>query len=73
MSSANTPLTIELEDIATLFASEFVKSSKAYLAHPMNFKNIPFLKMNYSRRRKIVEKVLDKLEKDFKNENRSNK
>lgn len=57
---------IELEDIATLFAGEFVKNSKVYLTHPMNFKNIPFLKMSYKRRRKVVEKVLENLEKSLK-------
>lgn len=61
---------IELEDIATIFASEFVKESKEYLIPSKQKdlvaeKNIPFLKMNYNRRRKIVEKVLDKIENEL--------
>lgn len=61
---------IELEDIATIFASEFVKESKEYLMPSQEKdwiagKNLPFLKMNYNRRRKIVEKVLDKIQNEL--------
>jgi hypothetical protein len=62
---------IALEDIATLFVSEFVKNSKDYLL-PLQEQdwikgsNIPFLKMSYNRRRKVVEKVLEKMEQDLK-------
>ena len=51
---------IEIEDIATVFASEFVRLNRDYLRKRW-YDPIPFLKMNYSRRRKLVEKVLDKM------------
>lgn len=59
---------IALEDIATVFASEFVKECRHKLI-PENascccgdtWGFTPFLKMSYARRRKLVEKVLDKL------------
>jgi hypothetical protein len=62
---------IAIEDLATLFATEFVKNSKEYLMPSQSIdwikaRNIPFLKMNYSKRRKIVENILEKIEKDLK-------
>lgn len=62
------PKTIAIEDIATVFASEFVKSTTIKM-HDNDFFRImlcDFLKMNYSRRRKIVSKVLDKIVADSK-------
>lgn len=65
---------IAIEDIATVFASEFVKEYKGLLKPRGCLRNsvlrlaeIPFLKMNYARRRKLVEKFLDKMEKDIHN------
>ncbi len=60
---------IAIEDIATVFVSEFVKEFKEYLEKQALYDitmdtygtYIPFLKMNYARRRKLVEKVLDKM------------
>ena len=60
---------IALEDIATVFAGEFVRMCKPCLndngytdSETGRFKsNIPFLKMSYIRRRKLIEKVLGKL------------
>jgi len=62
---------IALEDIATVFASEFVKNSKDYLLPSrqqdwIKGHNIPFLKMSYQKRRKVVESVLNKMENDYK-------
>lgn len=62
---------IAIEDIATVFVSEFVKLNKDRLQKEWNgafwefpeSHHVPFLKMNYMRRRKLVEKVLDKIEK----------
>lgn len=58
--------TMAVEDIATLFVSEFVKQNKEYLMPNQKqdwqkAKNIPFLKMNYDRRRACVERVLDNM------------
>lgn len=50
---------IAIEDLATFFAGEFVKQCKNYLGKD----EIPFLKMSYIRRRKLVSKVLDKITK----------
>lgn len=64
---------IEIEDIATIFASEFCKENTRLLQRKSKYKNnmwethsMPFLKMNYSQRRKIVEKVLDRIHVDAK-------
>jgi len=62
---------IALEDIATVFATEFVKQTtiKEFRNNRCEKHRImldDFLRMNFSRRRKIVEKVLDKILKDEK-------
>ncbi len=56
---------IEIEDIATVFASQFVRETSflkrsGYCSNTRMFHR-DFLKMNYARRKKIVEKVLDKM------------
>jgi len=56
---------IAIEDIATVFVSEFVKQTtflkrSGYCSNTRMFYR-DFLKMNYARRRKLVEKVLDKM------------
>lgn len=55
---------IALEDVATIFASELMKQIKVgNIDCYMITKN--FLKMNYTRRRAIVEKVLTKMETEY--------
>lgn len=51
---------IAIEDIAVLFASEFVKLNKHKLKNPAWFS-----KMNFQARRKVIEKTLDSLEQDI--------
>ena len=67
--------TIAIEDIATVFASEFLKEVSEIADKEFYYfscregitwagKRVirpDFLKMNYARRRKVVEKVLDKM------------
>lgn len=64
------PKNVALEDIATVFASEFVREAlnelqitslgyKGYTGSKAWY--IPFLRMNSARRRKLVSKVLDKI------------
>lgn len=60
-----------IEDIATVFASEFVKYAKEHLMPNqkddwIKARNIPFLKMNYQKRKKIVESLLEKMVQFFK-------
>jgi len=56
---------IAIEDLATLLITEFVKQNKGKLrgehSSGWNSSNIPFLKMNFNARRKLVSKVLDTL------------
>lgn len=66
--------TVAIEDLATEFVTEFVRMNKRALQgddcrdhrsggwKPWS-SNIPFLKMSYARRRKLIEKTLDKIEK----------
>jgi len=55
---------IALEDIATVFVTDFVKMFKEYLQGSTSWpnrawaRNIPFLKMNYVRRRELIDKLL---------------
>lgn len=51
---------IAIEDIAVLFTSEFVSMYKHKLAKPDWF-----MKMNYQRRRKVMDKVLDRIEQQY--------
>jgi hypothetical protein len=58
--------TIEIEDIAVLFATEFVKMNRLDLQgkgpdNRVYLSNIPFLKMSYVCRKKLIDKVLSKL------------
>lgn len=62
-------ITIAIEDLATVFISEFAKSNKSLFSYDVGLgicgdQRRKFLKMNYSRRKKLVEKVLDKMEKE---------
>lgn len=63
--------TIAIEDLATLFATEFVKQNKAFLAPVVKIRTTdfvydgdrevvetPFLKMSFARRKKLIGKVL---------------
>lgn len=58
---------IALEDIATVFASEFIKHTTfKRTGGPCKGDRVmlqDFIKMNYASRRKIVEKVIENLEK----------
>lgn len=49
--------TIALEDIGTVFASEFAKKVKKIGLDK-------FIKMNYARRRKFVEVIITEMEKE---------
>ena len=55
---------IAIEDIATIFASEFVKETTYKHCYARVFRQ-DFIRMNYARRRKVVEKVLDNMEKEM--------
>ncbi len=56
---------IAIEDIATVFISEFAKMFPDYFRYEKGLmsddRRRAFLKLNYMRRRKLVEKVLDKM------------
>ena len=52
---------IAIEDIATLFASEFVKFT-SYKRGSQRVMPKDFLKMNHGSRRKVIERVLDSIE-----------
>lgn len=60
---------IEIETIATVFAGEFIKETtrkgkSSFGENPnQRIMDKDFLKMSYPRRRKIIEKILDKMEK----------
>lgn len=56
---------IAIEDIATVFACEFTKYINKNLKYGLYTPMDNFIKMNYARRRKVVEKVLDKMELDI--------
>jgi len=58
---------IGIEDIATVFASEFLKEITTGKLKCKTTSLIVdnFTKMNYARRRKIIEKVLNKMEKEI--------
>lgn len=58
--------TVELEELATIFATELIKEMTAVKYDSMcvvkqRVMKQDFLKMSHKRRRKIVEKVLDKM------------
>jgi hypothetical protein len=60
-------VSIELEDIATVFASEFVKYCNKHEMGMLDYFGVDqtkFLKKNFAQRRKLVEKVLKKMEDD---------
>ena len=68
--------TIALEDLATVFVSEFVKQNSHMLDHTVRLGisqngrrwwTSSFMKMNYAQRRKLVEQTLAKMERDIKN------
>jgi len=60
---------VAIEDLATVLISEFVKENKGYLqteAHEYESKDcvcneVPFIKMNFEARKRLVTKTLDKL------------
>ena len=63
------PQSIALEDIATVFISEFANMNKDLFRYSHNYgSDRVFLKMSYARRRKIVSKVLDKIMENYKND-----
>lgn len=68
---------IAIEDIATVFASEFIKHTtfRRTSGYGVGTREMhkDFIKMNYARRRKIVEEVLDKIEADFKDDQKEKK
>ena len=55
--------TLAIEDIATVFASEFVKQTSVKNDNIKDTRIMfqDFLKMNFARRKKVVEKVLNKM------------
>lgn len=58
---------IEIEDIATVFVSEFVKYCNKHEMGMLDYFGVDqtkFLKKNYAQRRKLVEKVLKKMENE---------
>ncbi len=60
---------IALEDIATLFVTEFIKTEQhksLYRDSSPQWERVPFLKMNFSKRRKIISKILDKMDERTK-------
>jgi len=73
--------TVAIEDLVTVVVSEFVKMNKARLQYKDVFaKNmmndyayLPYIKSNYMRRRRLSEKVIDRLEKEMKQINKENK
>jgi hypothetical protein len=66
---------IALEDLVTLVCTEFVKLNKARLQgiedmqYDYNCLRIPYLKMNFMKRRKLSEKLIDKMLKDYEADN----
>jgi hypothetical protein len=52
--------TIAIEDLVTIVCTEFVKQNKGEIFQSSK-RNIPYLKMNYNRRRKISEKLIDSI------------
>ena len=61
---------IALEDIVTVYTSEFVKKYRDYLQYDTRYpegtserNTVRFLKMNYNQRRKLIEKTLNELTK----------
>ncbi len=63
---------IAIEDLATVFASEFIKQTtfRRTSGYGVGTREMhqDFIKMSYARRRKVVEKVLDKIMEDVENE-----
>ena len=55
---------IELEDIAVIFATEFVKMTSSRKRYNQRLSNLDFLKMNFSRRKKLCSKVIDRIMED---------
>lgn len=58
--------TIAIEDLVTVVCTEFVKQNKREIQISKNNKNryrneIPYLKMNFNKRRKISEKLIEKI------------
>ena len=56
---------IAIEDLATVFAGEFFKEISYRNRSLGRMLKQDFLKMNYMRRRKLIEKVLDKMERNI--------
>ena len=52
--------TIAIEDLVTIVCTEFVKQNKREIFQSSK-RDMPYLKMNYSRRRKISEKLIEKI------------
>ena len=52
--------TIAIEDLVTIVCTEFVKQNKREIFQSSK-RDMPYLKMNYSRRRKISEKLIDSI------------
>lgn len=58
---------IAIEDIATVFASEFVNYCNKHEMGMLDYFGVDqtkFLKKNFAQRRKLIEKVLKKMEED---------
>jgi hypothetical protein len=55
--------TIAIEDLVTIVCTEFVKQNKGeiQISKCKSKKEIPYLKMNFSKRRKISEKLIEKI------------
>jgi hypothetical protein len=63
---------IAIEDLITLVCSEFVSMNKEYLQYRWNSSvngnellRIPYLKMNFKQRRRLSEKLIDKMDQDY--------
>lgn len=52
---------IELEDIAVIFATEFVKETTQRWSPHRRMMYSDFLKMSFARRKKICSRVIDKI------------
>jgi len=52
--------TIAIEDLVTIVCTEFVKQNKREIFQSSK-RDIPYLKMNYAKRRKISEKLIDSI------------
>lgn len=59
------PNTIELEHIALVFATEFIKLNKDKLDKDSQGR-LKFLRMNATQRLKLIEDTLDKISKDYR-------